>query len=381
MKFKNKRSDKKDNKQTVRAADEKAGIIVEDFEFDPEEENITDEGTSKEALSDIDADEGSDPDTNSDLDPEKPEDNEDSEKSEDDEDTESSDELISEEENGGREKAGFFDKVSNILLAVCGAAGKFCALIKKTALKIASFYKKRTIPILICALCILIVALVFVLLLGAGQAKDSETKYQKWMRQLRTKDIAVCQIETINDFFDEYYYALSEGDTTALEAMYDDPQNANITTELAQIVESYSDITVYATPGINSGEVLAFVSYNINFVNIESAAPAVDSFYIMMDSEINSIYILTGMYTDSDINTFMYLASYREPVRSLLADAEEGLNSILESDSELRNIYIIMNAMADDEDDEEEETYQSETESEGSGAADEDESSGEEETD
>lgn len=214
--------------------------------------------------------------------------------------------------------------------------------------KIAKFYKEKAVPILVCILAVLIVLLIFVLLLGGGQESSTVTEYQEWMIQLRNKDIAECPYDCINDFFDEYYTALCEGDTTTLETLVDDAESSNITTELSSIVESYSNITVYVTPGINEDEVLAFVAYDINFVNIESEAPAVDSFYIKTDTETNSIYIMTEMYTDADINAFMYLASYREPIRSLLTDTEEELNSILESDSELRNIYIIMNAMSEE---------------------------------
>ena len=245
-----------------------------------------------------------------------------------------------------------------------------CMLMKKIFEKISKFYKEKAVPILICALAVLVVILIFVLLLGGGTEKVTLTKYQQWMIQLREKDIARCQIETINDFFDEYYQAMSDGDTTALEAMVNDAENANITTELSSIVESYSNITVYVTPGINSDEVLCFVSYDINFENISSAAPAVDSFYIKMDNESGSIYIMTEMYTDADINTFMYLASYREPVKSLLTDTEAELNAILEEDSELRNIYIIMNAMAEENSSDTDST-QEETQEEGTAESEE----------
>ena len=240
------------------------------------------------------------------------------------------------------------------MITILKAIGKFFVIIFgaiwNVLKKIGQFYKKRKVPILICALAVLIVVLILALLLGAGiEEDDEETKYEQWMRQLKSKDIMECDVDVINDFFDQYFLALSEGDTTTLEAMYDDPLNANITTELSSIVESYSDIEVYVTPGINSGEVAVFVHYYINFVNISSAAPAVDSFYIMMDSETDSVYILTSMYTDSDINTFLYLASYREPIRSLLSDTEEELNEKLEEDADLRNIYIIMSAMAEED--------------------------------
>ena len=236
--------------------------------------------------------------------------------------------------------------------------------------KIAKFYREKAVPILVCVLAVLIVLLIFVLLLGGGKDSSAVTKYQQWMIQLKNKDIAECPYDCINDFFDEYYTALCEGDTTTLEALVDDTESSNITTELSSIVESYSNITVYVTPGINEDEVLAFVAYDINFVNIESEAPAVDSFYIKTDTETNSIYIMTEMYTDADINAFMYLASYREPIRSLLSDTEEELNSILESDSELRNIYIIMNAMSEESTSSESSSDETEQATEDSGSED-----------
>lgn len=245
---------------------------------------------------------------------------------------------------------------------------------------VVRFYREKKIPVLLTALAVLIVVLAFTLLMGGGvEEKVVETKYQQWMRQLRTKDIVECRVDSINEFFEDYYTALSEGDTTALESMYDDPLSANITTELSSIVSSYANITVYVTPGINDNEVVAFVYNDIYFVNIDQATPAVDSFYLKMDTESNSVYIMTAMYTDADINTFMYLASYREPIRSLLSNTESQLNAILESNDDLRNIYIIMSAMTeenagDDAEDETESVSQTET---GSDTAEETQTEGE----
>ena len=255
-----------------------------------------------------------------------------------------------------KEPSGFMLRLKNAFIKTVRAIILSYRKVKKFFKKLKRIYHQKKLPILITTLAVLIVILVFVLLIGPQEEEVTITKYQEWMKQLRSKDIVVCQVDTINDFFDEYYEALSEGDTTTLESLYDDPLSANITTELSSIVESYSDLTVYVTPGINSGEVAVFVHYYINFVNIESATPAVDSFYIMMDTELNSVYILTSMYTDADINTFLYLASYRNPIRDLLSDTEDELNVILEEDSELRNIYIIMNAMAEEDSDDETET-------------------------
>lgn len=258
----------------------------------------------------------------------------------------------SENRSNGGTLARILEKIVGVIWQICVYIGRFiyfiCRGIKKAALRLGRFYKEKTVPVLITALAVLIVVLVFTLIMGGGVSGETLTKQQVWMNQLKEKDIEQCQVESINTFFDKYYQALSVGDTTTLETMFDDSQKANITTELSSIVDRYEDLTVYVTPGINSGEVLAFVKNSIYFVNIDQATPSVDSFYIKMDGETDSIYILTDMYSDADINTFMYLATYREPIRSLLAQTEEELNTILENNSDLRNIYIIMSAMTDE---------------------------------
>ena len=53
------------------------------------------------------------------------------------------------------------------------------------------------------------------------------------------------------------------------------------------------------------------------------------------------------MYSDEEINNFLTLISLREPVRSLLSSTEDSLYGILEKNSELRNLYVIMSTMTE----------------------------------
>ena len=209
----------------------------------------------------------------------------------------------------------------------------------------SDYFKKRAMPLLFGALTVLVLVLAAALILGAGTEKDYSTDPQHLMARARSKEVVKCGIESINTFFEDYYFAQSEGNTTDMEAMYDHPEKTKITAQLSTIIESYSDIEVYVTPGIRQGEVVCFVYNSIHFNNIDTPAPSVDSFYIYMDAENNRVQILTSMYTDEAVRNYMKLISYRNPIRSLLTSVQDGLYGALESNTDLRNLYVVMSSM------------------------------------
>ena len=207
---------------------------------------------------------------------------------------------------------------------------------------IAAFYKKRAVPFLCVILGILIVILVYALVSGAGV---DNTDDRTMMERVRSKDVIECNISSINNFFYAYYSALASGEETVLNDSYDNPKEANIPTDLSTIVDKISNIKVYVTPGINQNEVAAFVSYDIYFDNISASAPSVDSYYLYVDSDAGTIKIMTDMYKDEDINSMLTLISYRNPIRTLLADTEADLYDILNENPDLRNLYVVMSSM------------------------------------
>ena len=211
--------------------------------------------------------------------------------------------------------------------------------------KISSTYRKRAVPILFCILAMLIVVLAASIILGAGYEKDTSKQSENLMDLARKKNVIECDIDAINDFFEDFYSAQAEGNTTLMEGMYNNPEKANITAALSTIIDYYSDLKVYVTPGLKQNEVVCFVYNEIHFNNIATAAPSVDSFYIYMDTENNKVQILTSMYTDETVRNFMKLISIRNPVRSVLTAAQDGLYGALESNTDLRNLYVVMSSM------------------------------------
>ncbi|MCQ2530629.1 MAG: hypothetical protein MJ086_05165 [Lachnospiraceae bacterium] len=201
----------------------------------------------------------------------------------------------------------------------------------------------KAIAILV-AIVVIIAAIVFGIIFLAGKEKKSSKNF---MDQLRTQEIVQSELEPVNQFFTDYYTSLSAGNTTDLEKMFDDPERANVSAGVSTIVEQYSDLEIYLTEGIEEKEYAVFVCNNVKFNNIKTQAPSIDCFYITYSEEDGSVKIKSDMYTNPEIIRFVTLASYMEPMRSKLKETDKALTKALNSDKELKNLYIVMQSMTD----------------------------------
>ena len=145
--------------------------------------------------------------------------------------------------------------------------------------------KKAILKIVLGVVALLIVAAVITGIVVYAQ-KDNNSGYSRnFMDQLRTQEIRLVEEEPANAFFRQYYDAMSAGDTTILEGMFDDPAKADVSAGVSTIVESYDNLAVYMTEGLEDNEYVAFVYNDVKFNNINTMAPSVDCFYLVMGED------------------------------------------------------------------------------------------------
>lgn len=219
---------------------------------------------------------------------------------------------------------------------------------KKAISNIKHVVKKNRAGIVCVGLAIVVAILVIMIFLVFSK-DDKDNSMAKYLDTMRSQDVVECDIEQINFFFKAYYEALSGGNTTVLEGLYDDSSKVNITTEVSQIVESFNNIKVYVTKGLKDKEIVAFVYNELKFPNINTLAPAIDTYYLRYEPADNSLKIMASMYTDASIIKYINVVAKKDPVRSLLFDTNEKLNTALDSDKELKNLYLIMQSMTDND--------------------------------
>ncbi len=206
--------------------------------------------------------------------------------------------------------------------------------------------KKMILKIVFGAIALLIVAAVITGIIVFARKEEQGGYSRNFMDQLRMQTIRLVEDEPANAFFRQYYDAMSAGDTTILEGMYDNPGKADVSAGVSTIVESYENLAVYMTEGLEDNEFAAFVYNDVKFNNISTLAPSVDCFYLVMGED--GVYkICWDMYQNADKIRFCRLASYMLPIRQILSDADAALQSALSRDKDLKNLYIVMQSMTD----------------------------------
>ncbi len=206
--------------------------------------------------------------------------------------------------------------------------------------------KKTILKIVLGVVALLIVAAVITGIVVYAQKDKSNGYSRNFMDQLRMQEIRLVEDEPANAFFRQYYDAMSAGDTTILEGMFDNPAKADVSAGVSTIVESYDNLAVYMTEGLEDNEYVAFVYNDVKFNNINTLAPSVDCFYLVM-GEDGMYKICWDMYQNVDKIRFLRLASYMMPIRQLLSDSDAALQNALNRDKDLKNLYIVMQSMTD----------------------------------
>ena len=206
--------------------------------------------------------------------------------------------------------------------------------------------KKMILKVILGVIALLIVAAVVTGIVVLSRKEDNSGYSRNFMDQLRMQEIRLVEDEPANAFFRQYYDAMCAGDTTVLEGMYDDPAKADVSAGVSTIVESYNNLAVYMTGGLEKNEFVAFVYNDVKFNNINTLAPSVDCFYLVMGDD--GVYkICWDMNQNVDKIRFCRLASYMMPIRQLLSDSDAALQSALSQDKDLKNLYIVMQSMTD----------------------------------
>ena len=142
---------------------------------------------------------------------------------------------------------------------------------------------------------------------------------------------------TINDFFQQYYRAMADGDVTQMDAMFDQEGYAVTSSALDSLIDSFENIRVYTAPGLKENEIAAFVYSDVKFANIDTSAPSVESFYLTKES--GEPKIMTSMYSDAYIAEYLTLLSEKAPIKSIMDNTEYWLATTLKTDTGLKEIY------------------------------------------
>lgn len=116
--------------------------------------------------------------------------------------------------------------------------------------------------------------------------------------------------EAVMQLINSYYGALATGDSATVSAL-----KSNVTEEekiklekRAELMESIDNIQVYTRPGPVDGTYVAFVYYEMKFIDIETRSPGLTTIYICRNED-GSLYINNGEWDEATTAYIEQIAS------------------------------------------------------------------------
>lgn len=138
--------------------------------------------------------------------------------------------------------------------------------------------------------------------------------------------------EAVMQLINSYYGALATGDSATVSAL-----KSNVTEEekiklekRAELMESIDNIQVYTRPGPVDGTYVAFVYYEMKFIDIETRSPGLTTIYIC-SNEDGSLYINNGEWDEATTAYIEQIAS-EEAIADYFKSVQASYNDAINKD-------------------------------------------------
>lgn len=139
----------------------------------------------------------------------------------------------------------------------------------------------------------------------------------------------------VNNLIKQYYQALVDGDIETIKNIksYVDEEEELKIVKKSEFIESYPSIIVHTKKGPEEGSFVAYVQYEVKFIDIESTAPGLNTLYICA-REDGSYYINAGELEESNVE-YLKTISVQNDVVDLFNTVQVAYNDIKTQDEKL----------------------------------------------
>lgn len=165
---------------------------------------------------------------------------------------------------------------------------------------------------------------------------ELETKESEAISNVLKKD----EYPEINTLLNAYFDAKITYDVDKLSQLVYPIEG--VTTEQLQMevegIEAYSNIEVYTKPGLLADTYVAWVYYEIKFLNTQIAAPALSKMYICTDEQ-GEVYIYNGTI-EGEITSYIDELSKDSEVLALIETVNQKFQEALNLDAELNALFM-----------------------------------------
>ncbi|MCI6421198.1 MAG: SH3 domain-containing protein [Blautia sp.] len=172
----------------------------------------------------------------------------------------------------------------------------------------------------------------------AEEPVESSDDAEKEETQDEKKDENVLQKNAypeVNSLIDSFYTAWGQKNVEQMKELtdsFDATDEAKVSN--ASYIENYSNVTVYTKQGLTEDSFVVFVSYDLKFTDVETAAPGLSQLYVMKNDEDR--FIIHNDDSNEEINAYMAEVTQDADVQALITEVETRLNEAMDADPELK---------------------------------------------
>ncbi len=141
----------------------------------------------------------------------------------------------------------------------------------------------------------------------------------------------------VNQLVKSYFDAVQNCDVDALSKLVDSTENISAEQLQAEreFVEGYQNISCYTLNGLIDGTYIVYVSYDMKFLNVETAAPCLIRLYICTNDEGGMYIYNQELGTDNEVAAYMEEVNGREDVKALMQEVDNRLTEAMAADEAL----------------------------------------------
>lgn len=139
----------------------------------------------------------------------------------------------------------------------------------------------------------------------------------------------------VNNLVKQYYQALVDGDMETIRSIknhIEEEEELKIVKK-SEFIESYPSITVYTKKGPAEGSFVAYVQYEVKFVDMENTAPGLNTLYIC--SKEDGSYYINANELDESVVEYLKTISVQNDVVDLFNKVQVAYNDIKTQDESL----------------------------------------------
>lgn len=165
---------------------------------------------------------------------------------------------------------------------------------------------------------------------------ESENQTEGEDKQTAENSLEKDSVPEVTKLIEDYYEALGNKDVSELKKLVDNLDPAE-ETKIAntKYIESYEDVEVYTTKGLEDGTYVVFASFAYKCADVDTPAPALSQLYVITDEE-GGLKISADAVNDSEIQDYVNTVMDEAAVVQLRNNVQAAYDQAQASDPDLK---------------------------------------------